>query len=145
MAFTPRIPSTTFPPANLCGTSTRTNLVLVGTSNHLASTDLSATIFWQVLPRRFHEQRFKSYAGSFTDSHEFQKELPQQFARASCLRSLSLPHVCWKHVAETIQGLISVLKYRWTNEKTKAQPADASTRNHVRVRRRATRSTVPSP
>ena len=70
---------TTLPPASFRGASAKTNFLLVGTSRHLASTDPSAMISWQVLPQCFREQRFKSLRMG-------RQELPQELPRASCFR-----------------------------------------------------------
>ena len=69
---------TTLPPASFRGASAQTSFLLVSTSRHLAATDPSAMISWQVLPQCFREQRFKSYAG--------RQDLPQELPRASCFR-----------------------------------------------------------
>ena len=72
---------TTLPPASFRGASAKTSFLLVGTSKHLASTDPSARISWQGLPRCFREQRFKSCVGSPGASAS-----PQELPRASCFR-----------------------------------------------------------
>ena len=71
------------PPASFRGASAKTSFLLVGTSKHLASTNPSAMISWQVLPRCFREQRFKSYVGSRGASAR---------ASASIMLPQNLPH-----------------------------------------------------
>ena len=106
---------TTLPPASFRGASAKTNFLLVGTSRHLASTDPSAMISWQMLPRCFREQRFKSYVGS-----------PGASARASASIMLpqNLPHASARTARSTfrkpsreIPGVITVFKYRYTSAK----------------------------
>ena len=85
---------TTLPPASFRGASAKTSVLLVGTSRHLASTDPSAMISWQVLPRCFREQRFKSYVGS-----------PGASARASASIMLpqNLPHASARTARSTFR------------------------------------------
>ena len=64
---------TTLPPASFRGASAKTSFLLVGTSKHLASTAPSTIISWQVLPRCFREQRFKSYVGELPPASCFRK------------------------------------------------------------------------
>ena len=85
---------TALPPASFRGASAKTSFHLVGTSEHLASTDPSAMISWQVLPRCFREQRFKSHVGS-----------PGASARASASIMLpkNLPHASVRTARSTFR------------------------------------------
>ena len=120
---------TTLPPASFRGASAKTSFHLVGTSEHLASTDPSAMISWQVLPRCFREQRFKSHVVS-----------PGASARASASIMLpqNLPHASVRTARSTfrkpsreIPGVNSVFKYRLTNAKKKKKKTVAQAESYL--------------
>ena len=100
---------TTLRPASFRGASAKTSFLLVDTSKHLASTDPSAMISWQVLPQCFREQRYKSYVGCPGASARASPSimLPQNLPPAS----VRIARSKFRKPFREIPGVIPVFKY----------------------------------